>query len=155
MSWEKVVSPTKHVTFLGVDIDTNDCVLSLGTDKLTLLHDKLRAFKHRQRATEGQLQSLANSLNWACQAVRGGRFFLRRILDSIKPSRHAKHKTKLNAEFHKDLAWWLTFLCTFNGRRYYTDKYDVHVLRDSCRTAMGASRLETGSTASSMPIGRQ
>ncbi len=137
VSWKKVVSPTKHVTFLGVDIDTNDCVLSLGADKLNMLHDKLKAFKQRQRATKVQLQSLAGSLNWACQVVRGGRFFLRRILDSIKPLRQAKHKTKLNAEFRKDLAWWLTFLSTFNGRQYYTDRHDVHVLTDACCTASG------------------
>ena len=48
VSWKKVVSPTKYVTFLGVGIDTNDCVLSLGADKLNILHDKLKAFKHRQ-----------------------------------------------------------------------------------------------------------
>jgi len=92
------------------------------------LHDKLKAFKHRQRATKVQLQSLAGSLNWACQVVRRGRFFLRRILDSIKPLRQAKHKPKLNAEFRKDLVWWLTFLSTFNGRQYYTDRHDVLVL---------------------------
>ena len=137
VSWKKVVSPTKHVTFLGVDIDTNDCVLFLGADKLNMLHDKLKTFKHRQRATQVQLQSLAGSLNWACHVVRGGRFFLRRILDSIKPLRLAKHKTKLNAEFRKDLAWWLTFLSTFNGRQYYTDRHDVHVLTDACCTASG------------------
>ena len=92
-------SEIAHVTFLGVDIDTNDCVLSLGADKLNMLHDKLKAFKHRQRATKVQLQSLAGSLNWACQVVRGGRFFLRRILDSIKPLRQAalkRRKSKKN-----------------------------------------------------------
>ena len=73
VSWEKGISPTKQVTFLGVDIDTKDCVLSLGADKLNMLHEKLKAFKHRQRATKMQLQSLAGSLNWACQVVRGGR----------------------------------------------------------------------------------
>ena len=51
VSWKNVVSPTKHVTFLDVDIDTNDCVLSLGADKLNMLHGKLKAFRHRQRAT--------------------------------------------------------------------------------------------------------
>ena len=44
--------------------------------------------------------------------------------------RQAKHKTKLNAEFRKDLAWRLTFLSNFNGRQYYTDRHDVHVLTD-------------------------
>ena len=92
LSWKKVVSPTKHVTFLGIGIDMSECVLSLGADKLKLLHDKLKAFKHRQRATKVQLQSLAGSMNWACQVVRGGHFFLRHILDSIKPLRQVNTK---------------------------------------------------------------
>ena len=58
------------MTFLDVDIDTNDCVLSFGADMLKLLLGKLKACKHRQRATKVQLQSLAGSLNWACQVVR-------------------------------------------------------------------------------------
>ena len=32
----------------------DDCVLSLGANKLKLLHDKLKTFKHRQRATKYQ-----------------------------------------------------------------------------------------------------
>ena len=70
VSWNKVVSPAKNATFLGVDIDTNDCVLSaLGADKLrNMLHDQLKAFKS--------------------------------ILDSIKPLRQAKHKTKLARTWH-------------------------------------------------------
>ena len=83
--------------------------------------------------------------------VRGGRFFLRRILDSIKPLRQAKHKTKLNAG-RKDLAWWLTFLSTFNGRQYYTERHDVHVLTFAARPA-AVSGLETGTTVSSTRIG--
>ena len=58
VSWKKMVSLTKQVTFLGVDIDTNECVLSLGANKLKLLHDKLKAFKHRQRATKCNRRAL-------------------------------------------------------------------------------------------------
>ena len=137
VSWTKVVCPTQHVTFLGVDIDTTECTLSLGQDKLNKLHDKLRAFAGRRRATKVQLQSLAGSLNWACQVVRGGRFFLRRILDTIKVLRQAKHKAVLGEQFQKDLNWWLTYLDICNGTRYYNEHADEHVLTDACRVASG------------------
>ena len=76
VSWIKVISPTQHVTFLGVDIDTVGCTLSLGHQKLCKLHGILKTFKAKQWVTKVQLQSLAGSLNWACQVVRGGCFFL-------------------------------------------------------------------------------
>ena len=75
MSWTKVIGPTQHVTFLGVDIDISDCTLSLGHEKLSKLHGILETFEAKRRAAKGQLQALAGSLNWACRVVRGGRFF--------------------------------------------------------------------------------
>jgi hypothetical protein len=110
ISWKKVVGPSQRITFLGVDIDTRDSTLSLGEEKLRVLEQRLAFFKGKRRASKQQLQSLAGSLNWACQAVRGGRFFLRWILDAIKPLRQQRHKTRLTAEFFADLSWWLSFL---------------------------------------------
>ena len=138
VSWKKVVSPSTHVAFLGIDIDTVDCSLSLGSEKLHALHEKLKLFKNRARASLKQLQSLAGSLNWACQVTRGGRFFLRRILDTMGQLKHARHKAKLGLEFRKDLSWWLTFLHSFNGRLYFREASDVHVSIDACQSAAGA-----------------
>lgn len=137
ISWKKVVCPTQHVTFLGVDIDTRNCELSLGAKKLSELHDKLLAFKNRARASKKQLQSLAGSLNWACQVLRGGRFFLRRILDNIRHAVKPRHKIRLTKDFKADLSWWLCFLYDFNGRVYYRDLSDVHVHVDACKKACG------------------
>lgn len=137
VSWNKVVGPSQRITFLGVDIDTSDCTLSLGKDKLADLDQKLHIFKNKARATRQQLQSLAGSLNWACQVVRGGRFFLRRILDTIKALNHARHKAKLGEGFKKDLQWWMCYLSVFNGKRYYTDCSDEHVHVDACLKAAG------------------
>ena len=47
--------------------------LSLGKDKLQQLQQQLQHFGVCKRASEQQLQSLAGSLNWACQAIQGGR----------------------------------------------------------------------------------
>ena len=137
VSWKKEVGPAQRVTFLSVDIDTRDCSMSLGAEKLAALHEKLSRFKCRARATKRQLQSLAGSLNWACQVVRGGRFFLLRILDTIQHLRHARHKAKLGIDFKKDLSWWLTFLSTCNGRFYFRDASEVHVHVDACVKACG------------------
>ena len=83
ISWHKVIGPSRVVPFLGIVIDTTSCSLSLDEEKLKKLELKLTEFHRKKRASKRQLQQLAGLLNWACQAVRGGRYFLRRILDTI------------------------------------------------------------------------
>ena len=138
ISWKKVVGPTQRITFLGVDIDTQACTLSLGNDKLQQLKQKLRQFQQKKRATKQQLQSLAGSLNWASCVIRGGRFFLRRILDAQKHLQQQKHKARLTKAFHEDLQWWLSFLAVFNGTMYFSQHTKQHVYVDACNSAAGA-----------------
>jgi hypothetical protein len=138
ISWHKVVGPTQRITFLGVDIDTSDRTLSLGDNKVQQLQQKLQSFANRKRASKRQLQSLCGSLNWASYVVRGGRFFLRRILDSIKGLRQQQHKIRLSSAFHADLQWWLSFLHVFNGTVYFHETPTQHVYVDACNTAAGA-----------------
>lgn len=138
ISWNKVVGPTQRITFLGMDIDTQNCTLLLGQEKLRKLEGELSEFSGKKRATKRQLQRLAGLLNWACQGVRGGKFFMRRILDAIRPLQRQHHKVRLSAEFKKDLHWWLRFLKTFNGVVYYSDCETNHLHVDACNTASGA-----------------
>ncbi len=86
ISWNKVEGPTQSLTFLGIGIDTVDLTLHLPRDKLLDLKDVLVSFTERTRASRRQLQQLAGKLNWACQVVRGGRTYLRRVLDSTLTS---------------------------------------------------------------------
>ena len=69
--------------------------------KTAKLHGILKTFKAKWRATKVLLQSLAGSLNWACQVVRGGCFFLWCIVDIIKPLLQAGYKTMLNDQFQE------------------------------------------------------
>jgi hypothetical protein len=136
VSWKKVVGPTQQLTFLGVQIDTTSCTLSLDKQKLIALQQQLEQFRSRKRATKQQLQSLAGKLNWACQCVRGGRFFLRRILDIIPALKHQRHKVQLCPDFQADIHWWLAFLSVFNGIVYYSSEIE-HVHVDACNQAAG------------------
>jgi hypothetical protein len=138
ISWRKVVGPTQCLTFLGVQINTNTCSLSLGSDKLQQLKAQLQRFSNRKRATRKQLESLCGTLNWASYVVRGGRFFLRRILDLIKPLHQQQHKIRLSQAFYVDLQWWLSYVCVFNGTVYYHDKPSHHIFVDACNVSTGA-----------------
>jgi hypothetical protein len=137
VSWKKVVGPTQRLTFLGVQIDTTQCTLSLDNEKLQKLHSELEQFKKRKRASKQQLQSVAGKLNWACQAIRGGSFFLRRIIDTIQRLQHQRHKAQLSSEFQADLQWWLSFLHVFNGIVYYSCMTE-HLHIDACNRAAGS-----------------
>jgi hypothetical protein len=137
ISWKKVEGPVQRLTFLGVQIDTKRSTVSLDQQKLSQLQQELWVFSKRTRASKQQLQSLAGKLNWASNVIRGGRFFLRRIINSMSSLKQQRHKTQLGSDFYADLSWWLTFLETFNGTAYYTcDTQHVHV--DACNAAAGS-----------------
>lgn len=138
ISYKKVVGPTQNITFLGININTQNSTLTLSEEKIQRLKDQLLCFSKRKRASKQQLQSLAGSLNYACQAIRGGRFFLRRILDTIKSLEQQRHKALLSPSFHKDVQWWLSFLSLFNGTVYFNDSSSEHVHVDACNIASGA-----------------
>ena len=76
ISCSKLIGWTQSLDFLCVCIDNCTCKVSLSDIKIAKLYTKLQEFKNRTHATKYQLQSLVGSLNWACQALRRGRFFL-------------------------------------------------------------------------------
>jgi len=137
VSWQKVLGPSLKLPFLGIVIDSVNCSLSLDEQKLCVLEEKLEDFNRRRRASKQQLQCLAGHLNWACQAVRGGRFFLRRILDLINKLRLSYHKTRLTHAFKLDIKWWLHFLHTFNGVVFMCSTVSQVVHTDACNSGAG------------------
>ena len=138
ISWGKIEGPSQRITFLGIEIDSRDCSFNLGYKKLAKIELALEQFKEKTRANKKQLQALAGLLNWACQAIKGGRFFLRRILDCIIKLRKPSHKYKLTKEFYKDVDWWLMFIRQFNGVVYYEPRERVNIMTDACNTGGGA-----------------
>ena len=138
INWSKVVDPTQKLTFLGIEIDSKDMELRLSDDKLANLQAELAAFSERKRASKKQLQSLAGKLNWASAVVRGGRVFLRRIIDGIAALKKDWHKAKLIGEIKRDILWWRDFISTFNGKAMILDHIPItSVFTDACKTGGG------------------
>ena len=139
INFQKLVAPTKCLVFLGLQLDTDRCEISLPWEKLCDIMHVLDGFLHRSRATKRQLQSIAGKLNFAARVVRGGRTFLRRILNSITRLKQPHHKTRLSGALKQDILWWHRFLHSFNGVAAFTDDTEiVPILTDACNVAGGS-----------------
>jgi hypothetical protein len=112
--------------------------LRFPADKLSLLRLELDDFKVRKRASKKQLQSFAGKLNWASAVIRGGRVFLRRIIDCITSLKRNWHKILLKGEVLADIAWWRKFMAKLNGKSLLLDKLAItSVCTDACRIGAG------------------
>lgn len=139
ISYSKVVPPCTRLVFLGILIDSVSMTLSLPHEKVVELEALLTHFANSKHATKRQLQSLAGKLNWASQVVRGGRTFLRRIINYASMLVKPTHKIKLFDEFFADIAWWTNFFHCFHGQTISaTANREVTAIEmDSCVQASG------------------
>ncbi len=100
-----MVSLTQRLTFLGIDIDCSDQTLALPEPRLSELKDLLQLWPQKHKVTKGELQHLVGKLNWAAKVIKGGRTFLRRIIDIMCTLKSKHHRVRLNASARADIAW--------------------------------------------------
>ena len=138
ISWHKVVSHTQKLVFLGVELDTKHCSVSLPSSKLAELQSVVSNFLTKRRANKRQLQQLAGKLV-NCRVMYGGQTFLRRILDMMNSLQSPSAKARLSSEFFADIKWWHSFLQVFNGQRPFLSTHPItDVDTDACQLAAGA-----------------
>ena len=65
--------------------------------------------------TKRELLSLIGLLNHAATVVRPGRTFLRSLIDASTTVVHLDHHVTLRAQARADIAWWHTFIHSWNG----------------------------------------
>lgn len=121
INWDKVIPPCQKLTFLGIDICTVSKTLSLNEQKLTEVDNELQRWLSKKSATKRELQQLIGKLNWASKVIRGGRTFLRRLIDLMTRVKHASHHTRLNTQARADIQWWAECIHIFNGYTYFLD----------------------------------
>ena len=112
---DKTVHPTTSIVFLGIEIDSVEQELRLPVDKLSRISSCLDAWMARKRATKRELESLAGTLEDAAKIIKPGRTFLRRIYDTISTLAKQNHHTHINKALRSDIAWWQTFVRSWNG----------------------------------------
>ncbi|KAK2138680.1 hypothetical protein LSH36_2617g00013 [Paralvinella palmiformis] len=116
IAWEKTASPTRSLTFLRIQINSESFTLSLPKDKVTSLRTLLTGYKTKIRASCRQLNQLAGRLSWAGHVVNGGRVYLQRVFDLLRQLKKGDHKFHLTDAFREDITFWLELLQAFNCR---------------------------------------
>ena len=99
-------------------MDTVHLLRRLPEDKLQHLTILLQAWSTKKRCFRKDLESLCGLLKHACKVIQAGRPFLRRMLDLLHETCHpprGRTPIQINAGFRSDLAWWLTFVQSWNG----------------------------------------
>ena len=112
---QKVEGPTTSLTFLGIILDTTHMELRLTQDKIQHLKMSVAKWSKRKACKKKELLSLIGSLSHACAVIPPGRTFMRRLITTSCRAKNLSHWIRLDAEFRSDLAWWLSFLDTWNG----------------------------------------
>ena len=118
LNTSKLTAPTKRITYLGIDIDVDSSTLSIPRVKLEEILAECNKVKYKKHLSRKAYQSLMGKLLYIQKCVKSARVFINRILALFRRNSN-KARIYLDEEFHKDIAWFLEFLPTFNGITYF------------------------------------
>ena len=85
--------PTTVLTYLGIEIDSDDQVIRLPDGKYSAHYSQLTQWICKKKCTKKELLSLIEKLSFAVKVVRSRRFFLRRLIDLSKAPQPVKTTT--------------------------------------------------------------
>lgn len=140
IAWNKCVSPSQKITYLGVTFDSKEMTVSLPPSKMDRLHHEINFFMSMNRATKRQIQQLCGILAHCSKIVKGGRTFSHRIIDLLKGWPTTQKRIRLSDSFKYDLYWWHEFSRTFNGKKLmvsYNYGHGPSFFTDSCLAGYG------------------
>lgn len=119
---EKTVGPCTVLCFLGLEINTVNLTIKIPVTKVAEICEKLHHFLTKSKVTLREMQSLIGALHFACRAVRPGRAFCRRLINSIKGLTKPHHHIRVTSAIKKDIEAWLYFFREFNGVSFFLNK---------------------------------
>ncbi len=117
--------------------------------QLTALLEHVASWPH---ISERQLLSLIDKLSWAAQVVRGGRTFVRRLINTSLRLREPSHRIRTCGSFMQDINFWRAFLAHFNGKAPLIQGHITSLSTDACPVAWVQFTMGTGLMGPGQPI---
>ena len=135
---KKLESPTTCLNCLGILINTETFTMSIPPQKLKEIWEKCCPWQNKLYFNKRQLQSLLGSLLYVSKCVRSSRFFLNRLLDTLR-SMEDKNYTKISIEAKQDINWFSKFISVYNGVTFFHQKPIAHSIElDASLQGLGA-----------------
>lgn len=116
IAWDKCVSPTQSITYLGVSLNTIDMSVKIPPAKMQKLRDEIKFFSGKKRATVKQIQRLCGILAHCSKVIKGGCTFSHRIIELLRGWPTDVKRIRLSDQFRYDISWWENFAAIFNGK---------------------------------------
>ena len=138
---DKVVGPSRVLTFLGIEIDSVLQIARLPPDKFVDLLTLIDSWGDKTSCSKRDLLSLIGHLSFAAKVVKPGRLFIRRLIDVSTSVAQLHHRIHLSSEARQDILWWRSFLPTWNGVSYLqqppVSSDDIHLFTDASALGIG------------------
>ena len=103
------------MTWIGLELGTQKMVVRVPAEKLTDISGMLNDWRGRKFATRHQLQQILGKLLYVAHVCKPARLFVSRMLEPYETLRAAPltGTITLEAEFKRDISWFLRFLPKF------------------------------------------
>jgi hypothetical protein len=116
---EKIEGPSTCLTFLGIELDSDQMTARLPANKLSDLLILIQSWVSKKHCKRKELESLVGKLNHACYVVPAGRTFLRRLINLLRDSKRYWKTIRVTRECQLDLEWWSDFLPSWDGVYFF------------------------------------
>ena len=139
ISESKLTPLTTKIVCLGIHVDSESATMSVPVEKLEEIPQACQSFVKLKNFTKKQLQSILGSLLFIHKVVKPARYFLNRLLDTLRTMK--QDKAPMTEAISKDINWFLTFVTSFNGTATYMHEnlYCSEVIElDACLSGMGS-----------------
>lgn len=137
IAWEKVVSPTKCIRFLGIIIDVASREIRIPEDKISNFLQIIAQVRDRKWISTRTMQSILGHINHLGKAVPAARHFMNRLLAALRDARGGA--IRVDSILCDELEWFTNFLETYNGRSLIVDPTPtITIEADSCLSGGGA-----------------
>ncbi len=145
IAWDKTTKiPQTTIVFVGIELNSVTMTAKLPQDKLLRYATNITETLKHKSVTVAHLQSIVGQLQFATSVVKGGRPFLRRLIDLQSESDKPYWHIKLTAGAIQDLRLWLSFLANYNGvtiitQSPITESNAITLYTDASKLGYGAT----------------
>lgn len=146
---EKTVGPTTKITFLGIQIDSDQMTIGLDADRVASILTLVSEWLNKSACSLHQLLSLIGILSWAANVVAHGRTFIQHLRHLAQEydhiiDHHDETLIGINNACQEDLHWWHSFVAQWNGISLLWEEEWLEVTNslqphtDACNSGYGA-----------------
>ena len=139
---EKIAGPSTIMTYLGIEINSEEQAVTLPQEKINTLTTTLPLWLKRKKCTRKELLSLIGQLAFASKIIRQGRIFLRILISTAYSAKRLHHFIYLNKEAQKDIKWWIDNCIHLNKKHFISEHFsitnDIKLFTDASSIGFGA-----------------